>query len=106
MILIRDTKNVYRSAIEAAVGKDASGKKVLDHLLGDYLSDGPDTDFVIREWSSDTRTPMQRLNMFWAIPFTLICAPYQFVAKGQVGWDTKTKIGRWVLKVTGHLEDA
>ncbi len=106
MLLIRDTRELYRHEIEQAVGKDASGKQALDHLLGEYPDYQSGADFVIRAWRSDERTPVQRLNMFWAIPFTLLCAPYQYVAKGQVGWDTKSRLGRWLLKVTGNLIDA
>ena len=64
MVLIRDTREVYRHEIERAVGMDASGKQVLDHLLGGYPDYESSTDFVIRAWSVDKRTPLQRLNMF------------------------------------------
>ncbi|GEM_PF-2054186 len=106
MLLIRDTRELYRHEMEQAVGKDAPGKQVLDHLFGKYPDYQSGTDFVIRVWRGDERTPLQRLNMFWAMPFTLLCAPYQYVAKGQVGWDTKSRLGCWLLKVTGHLHDA
>jgi len=104
-MLVRDTKAVYRHQVMQAVGKEATRDEVLAYLFGD--EDGwTDNNFVIREWSDDDkRTPLQRLNMFWAIPFTLLVSPYQYVVKGRVGWDTKTRFSRWILRVTGHLKE-
>lgn len=45
----------------------------------------------------------QRLNRFWIAPLTLICAPYQYIAHGEIGWDDKSKIGRTLLKLSGCL---
>ncbi|UVO19546.1 hypothetical protein [Stutzerimonas stutzeri] len=106
MVLIRDTKHVYRSRIEQAVGKDASGKRVLDYLFGEYPDHTVEADFVIREWRSDDRTVAQRFNMLWAIPLTLLFAPYRYVVKGHIGWDNETAFGGWLLKVTGSMNDA
>jgi hypothetical protein len=104
-MLIRDTKCVYRHAVEKALGKDATANDVLDYLLDGYGKCGGER-FVIWQWREDRETnPIQRLNMFWAIPLTLFCAPYQYVARGQVGWDTKTAFGRWILRVTGNLHE-
>jgi len=106
MVLIRDTKHVHRFQVEQAVGKDASGKRVLDYLFGEYPEHHGEADFVIRAWRSDDRTVIQRLNMLWAIPLTLLLAPYRYVAKGHIGWDDKTVFGGWLLKVTGSMNDA
>lgn len=104
MLLIRDTREVYRFKIENKVGKNATAKDVLDYIFGDSVYGGK-ANFVIREWQEDDKTAFQRLNMFWVIPLTLICAPYQYVSKGQIGWDTKTALGRWLLKITGYLRE-
>ncbi|RMH97312.1 hypothetical protein [Stutzerimonas nitrititolerans] len=106
MVLIRDTKHVHRYDVEQAVGKDASGNRVLDYLFGEYPDFCKESDFVIREWDGDERTVLQRLNMFWAYPLTLLLAPFRYVIKGHIGWDTKTTFGRWILKATGNLRDA
>lgn len=97
-MLIRDTKEVYRSRVRKAVGENATADDVLD-----YLFDYGNEDFVIREWRDSTTTVSQRLNMCWAVPLTLVCAPVQYILCGRVGWDTKTAFGRWILRVTGHL---
>lgn len=105
-MLIRDTRSVYRHEVENAVGKDATAKQVLDYLFGGYGEyDRPDADFVIRKWEEDGRTVLHRLNMFWAIPLTLLLSPFMYLFKGQVGWDTKSKTGRFILRVTGHLKE-
>src|SRR5690606_37750424 len=106
MILVRDTKEVYRHQVESAVGENASAKQVLDYLFGTYPYYDTKTNFVIREWEADKeRTPLHRLNMFWAIPLTVLCMPYQYIVRGHMGWDTKTAFGRWILRVTGHLKE-
>lgn len=105
-MLIRETTEVFRYKIEQAVGKDASGRQVLDYVFGETLAQRGNAPFVIREWRTDRRTRLQRLNMFWAMPLTLLCAPYQYVVHGFIGWDTKTRLGRWILRATGHFQEA
>lgn len=105
-MFLRDTRQHYRRQIEKVVGKDATAKQVLDHIFGTYDNDyNGDSDIVVRVWLSDhTRTKAQRLNMFWAMPLTLLLAPIMYVKTGQVGWDTKSKVGRFILRVTGKLK--
>ena len=105
-MLVRNTESVYRHEIEKELGKDATGEQVLDYIFGTYDNDyRRSSDFVLRVWSDDKRSALQRLNMFWAIPLTLFLSPYQYVVNGQVGWDTNTKAGRFILRVTGHLKE-
>lgn len=105
-MLIRDTRSLYRHEVEKAVGKGATAKQVLDYLFGRYGEyDRPEADFVIRQWSDDNKTLVNRLNMFWAIPLTILLSPFMYLLKGQIGWDTKTALGRFILRVTGHLKD-
>lgn len=105
-MLIRDKRKLYRQEVESAVGKDATAKQVLEYLFGGYGEyDRPDADFVIYKWATENRTVLHRLNMFWAMPLTLLLSPFMYLLNGQVGWDTKTKVGRFILRVTGHLQD-
>lgn len=105
-MFIRDKRKLYRHEVESAVGKDATAKQVLDHLFGGPHDYGcHDADFVIYKWTGEKRTVLHRLNMFWAMPLTLLLSPFMYLFAGQVGWDTKTKVGRFILRVTGHLKD-
>lgn len=100
-MLVRDTKGIYRHQVKEAVGKDATAEQVLDYLFGDCMGESK-SDFTIRIWDHDNKTPLQRLNFYWLVPFTLICAPVRYVFYGYIGWDTKTKFGRWILKIAGE----
>lgn len=104
-IFIRDTGGVYRSAIESKLGKDATGQQVLDYLIGPY-GGHPEAGFVIRKWSRCGKTKIQRLNMLWAMPLTIALWPFRYVLNGDGGWSTETRMGRFILRVTGHLKDA
>lgn len=104
-ILIRDTKGVYRYSVEAAVGKDATAKQVLDHLFGDGMYNDAAALFVIREWRVCDKTRVQRLNMLWAMPLTVALWPVRYVLYGDAGWHTKTRMGRFILRATGHLKE-
>jgi hypothetical protein len=104
-ILIRDTQGVYRHRVEKALSKNATGQQVLDHLFGLYGED-PGVNFVIREWREVDTTKLQRLNMIWAILLTIVLWPFRYILNGDGGWSTKTRMGRFILRVTGHLKDA
>lgn len=105
-MFIRDTTGVYRHQIESKLGENPTGRQVLDYIFGEHGEYGhPSVDWVIRKYYKDDKTAIHRLNMFWAIPLTLLCAPYQYIKEGQVGWDTKTKFGRFILRVTGHYKE-
>ena len=106
-MLVRCTSKAYRHQVEKAVGKDATAKQVLDHIFGGYGEyDRPDADFVLRVWDGDyNRTFWHRLNMFWAMPLTLLLSPFMYLKSGQVGWSDKSATGRFILRVTGHLRD-
>lgn len=62
----------------------------------------PDFLIVNTNWQTNV-TWWHRLNRFWVAPFTLICAPYQYVVHGEIGWDDKSKLGRTLLKLSGCL---
>lgn len=104
-MIIKNTKSVYRYAIERELGKDASAKQVLDHLFGDAYGNDKSVDYVISEWSDCDKTKMQRFNTIIAIIFILITSPYQYITDGHLGFDSKTRLGRWVLRITGNLHE-
>lgn len=104
-VFIRDTAGVYRHKIEQELGKDAAGQQVLDYLLGPYGDDSR-VNFVIREWRKDDRTKLQRLNILWVIALSIVLWPFRYVLYGDGGWSTKTRMGRFILRVTGYLKDA
>jgi hypothetical protein len=105
-MLVRSTRNVYRQEVENAVGKDATAKQVLDHIFGGYGEyNRREANFVLKVWDGDNRTFLNRLNMFWAMPLTLLLSPFMYLKSGQVGWSDKSSAGRFILRVTGHLRD-
>lgn len=82
--------------------KDMTGKEVIERIFGGYNNDYQSEFRIIDDcWHPDTK-PWQRFNRFWAYPLTLLCAPYQYIIRGQCGWSDKTKFGNWILRVTGY----
>ena len=104
--IVRDNRGVFRREVEDEVGKSASGKEVLDYLLGtESNGHNADSRILIKVWMDDDRTVIHRLNMFWVMPLTLLLSPVMYVLNGSVGWTTRTRFGRFVLRVTGHLKE-
>lgn len=104
--LVRKNNEVYRHQIEAYLGKDSKVSDVLDYIFGNYGNDYRCMgNFTLRVWSKDKRKWWQRLNMFWAMPLTLIIMPFQWVFHGTTGWSNRTKFGMFILKVTGNLDE-
>ncbi|USD68114.1 hypothetical protein [Vibrio sp. SCSIO 43136] len=81
--------------------KDMTGVDAVEFVFGsredDYCSE---FKIVNTRWKPEQRW-WHRLNMFWAYPLTLICAPYQYVKSGETGWSDETKFGRFMLKACG-----
>jgi len=40
------------------------------------------------------------------IPLSVVLWPFRYVLYGDGGWSTKTRMGRFILRVTGYLKDA
>lgn len=60
-------------------------------------------DFIIRHYDDyQPKTEIQRLNMFWAVPFTIALSPFKYVIYGDTGWSTRSRFGRWILRRTGE----
>ena len=106
-MFIRDTRKIYRSSIEKAVGENATGKDVLDYIFGTYDNDyNGETDLILESWEEPShKSVFHRVNMLWVIVLTIILSPIRFILYGQVGWDTKSKFGRWIIKITGNLKE-
>ena len=103
-MLVRANRSVYRYDITEALGKDATAEEILDYIFGDEYH-CRSSNFILRVWSKDryNRKFYHRLNMLWAMPFSLLIFPFQWVIFGHTGWSDKTKMGRFILKSTGHL---
>lgn len=60
-------------------------------------------EFMIRHYDDDQpKTALHRLNMFWAVPFTIALMPIKYVIYGDTGWSMKSRFGGWILRVTGE----
>lgn len=104
--MIYKKKNMaYRHQVrKLAGGKNATADSVLE-VLFPYEDYG---EFKIQHWddlynSDAKKTWWQRLNLLWVYPifFTLVL-PVQWVVKGRIGFDERTKLGRVVLKLVGE----
>ncbi len=106
-MLVRKTSRVHRLEVEKSVGKDATAKEVLDYIFGGYSEyEAAKADFVLYSWQSDCeRTFLHRLNMFWALPLTILLSPFMYLKSGYVGWSDKSAAGRFVLRATGFMRD-
>ena len=105
MNLHQTVKPIYRMEIEKNLDDKQAAGEVLDLLYGNY-NDDYQTSYKIVVYDYDhKRNWRQRLNMFWVMPLTLILSPFMYLYSGQVGWSDKSKLGKFILKITGHLND-
>lgn len=83
--------------IKEAGGDNATVDSVLNHLLDD------DSDYVVRKWvdEEDERTVVERIMFCIMWPFLLLTLPFRWVLTGKVGYDSRTKFGRFIFKITG-----
>lgn len=75
--------------------------ELLTYLFGDY-SEYPQTHFDLYIMVKKDQKWWHRLNMIWAFPLTLLCAPYMWLTQGQIGWTNKSVIGGFVLRSIGE----
>ena len=91
----------YQVLLKAG-GKDATKESLLEILF----PEGRDGDFTVYWWDNPwkvNRTFWQRFNILWFTPvFFVFIAPIQWLRKGRVGFDERTKVGRLVLKMIGE----
>ena len=79
-----------------------TGQEVVDRLFGGYYNDYYSEFRIIDDcWTPKTKW-WQRANRFWVYPLTLLCAPYQYIKYGQVGWSDQTSFGSRILRVPGY----
>lgn len=105
MNLHHSVKKIHRFEIEKELD-NPTAKEVLDLLFGSWDGDEDRPYYKVFTYDYDhERTWQQRLNMFWAMPLTLLLSPIMYIYSGQVGWSDKSKVGKFILKVTGHLHE-
>jgi len=51
--------------------------------------------------TSRDATFCQRLNRLWFVPLYLLTIPFQWLFRGQVGFENNSKIGALMAKITG-----
>lgn len=99
----RAMKSVVISAAKEYSGKDDPSKEDILEVL---FSEENTNDFYVYWWENPYDTPktfVQRLNYLWFLPlFCVVIAPLQWLFKGRVGFDERTKIGEVVLKLIGE----
>lgn len=105
-----DKKRVLKFQLEKAAKEyaDYKGHKeytkedLLEVLFGDEFSN----EFYVYWWENPyekEKTVWNRLNWIWFLPvFYIVFAPYQWITKGQIGFDQRTKFGNMVLKMLGE----
>ena len=86
---------------ELEMGREMTKNEVINYLFGcsDSREETPLDIYVMDRPQSKI---IHRLNMLWAFPITLICAPYMWMRRGQIGWHNKSKVGRFILKCVGE----
>ena len=95
---------MMREVIERAGGENATKESILEVLFPDR--DRDNGDFYVYWWDNpweEEETIWNRLNYIWFFPiFILLIAPIQWLTKGQIGFDRRTKIGEVILKMLGE----
>lgn len=99
----RAMKSAVITAAKEMSGKDEPSKEdILEVLFSEEYSN----DFYVYWWDNPwetDKTIWQRLNYLWFVPiFFVFIAPVQWITKGKVGFDQRTKIGEIILKMLGE----
>ncbi len=99
----KQKKRVMKSAvIEQAGGDKATKESILEVLFSEECTN----DFYVYWWENPWEHPKawwQRLNYLWFIPvFFVLIAPVQWLVKGKVGFDQRTKLGEIILNMLGE----
>ena len=82
-------------------GKPMSKDEVIEYLFGTH-TDYPETNLDLYLFEPPEKKAWHRLNMLWAVPVTLLCGIYRYIRYGDIGWNNKTKFGKFIIKATGH----
>ncbi|MCG6350605.1 hypothetical protein [Vibrio fluvialis] len=89
---------------EEQIGGKLSKEETLDFLFGNH-SDRARTMLNLYLLEEPEKTVFHRLNHLWAFPLTFVLAPFRYVLYGDIGWDNKTRLGRFMLKSCGFHKD-
>lgn len=89
---------------EEQIGGKLSKEETLDFLFGNH-SDRARTRLNLYLLEEPEKTVFHRLNHLWAFPLTFVLAPFRYVLYGDIGWDSKTRLGRFILKSCGFHKD-
>lgn len=89
---------------EEQIGGKLSKEETLDFLFGNH-SDRARTRLDLYLLVEPDKTVIHRLNHLWAFPLTFVLAPFRYVLYGDIGWDNKTRLGRFMLKSCGFHKD-
>lgn len=95
---------MMKEVIRQAGGENATKEDILEVLFPD--SGREYGDFYVYWWDNpwdEDKTIWNRLNWLWFAPiFILLIAPVQWLFKGAVGFDHRSKIGEFILKMLGE----
>lgn len=101
MLYQQKKRAMKHQVITQAGGNKATKESILD-VLFPYEESG---DFYVYWWDNpweQDRKWWQRLNMIWVVPvYYITIAPFQWILKGRVGVDEKSKFGELIIKLTG-----
>ena len=86
---------------DSELSRKMTRDETIEYLFGSYFSRG-ETPLDIYVMDKPETKVIHRLNMIWAFPLTLLCAPYMWIRRGEVGWHNKSRVGRFVLKCVGE----
>lgn len=84
-------------------------RQVADFLCGQDIHDGDPRGFdyqvvdnTVWQSSSDAKF-WQRLNRLWFVPLYCLTIPFQWLFRGKVGFETTSKAGMLIQKMTGLM---
>ena len=99
----KDKKRAMKSDVLTLAGGDEATKESILEVL---FSEDCSNEFYVYWWENPWEQPKtwwQRLNFLWFLPiFFLLIAPVQWLVKGKIGFDQRTKMGEIILKLIGE----
>tara|TARA_R110000744_G_C19371770_1_gene563197 strand:- start:55114 stop:55416 length:303 start_codon:yes stop_codon:yes gene_type:complete len=94
----RRQNEAYKRVILQEAGGD---KATVESVLNLLLDDGG--YYRVTKWDDyyEERTVWQRIVFCLLFPFLLLSLPFQWILTGKTGITSKTKLGRFILDITG-----
>jgi hypothetical protein len=97
---------MYSEIIKQAGGEGCTKEDIINVLFPDHGDGRSSGQFYIYWWDNPWETETkwwQRINRIWFTPlFVLVFMPIQYIFKGKVGFDERTKFGEIVLNLLGE----